>query len=523
MSTLSPYAGEWNKDKASFFLGRTIFGKTSAQIEQVTEIGLSATVDLLLQDQPTPEPPIHYRFQNDPEAPPGITWVDKYYPANDILGLQNARRNSVIVWHTGLMQRSGISLLEKMVLFWHEHFPVNDINRGEVSFQYLSMIRENAMGNFRTLIEEMTISPAMLIFLNGNQNEASSPNENYARELLELFTIGRGEAAGEGDYTNYTEQDIVEIAKALTGWKIRLAETGYVESFFRNNLHDSSTKQLSHRFDEEAITNQGAEEYKYVIDIILKKKEVARYICRQLHIWFIGSDLNDEVEANIIEPMASAFYDSDYDIKTVLRLLLSSEYFFEERHKGCMINSPLDFLFKAVNTFEIKMPDDIIQKYFVWEAIARAGALLEMAVMNAPSVAGWKAYYQTPGYYQFWINSVTLGLREQVTDSLLVGANINDFRFGIDVLAFVDKIENATDPNELIINLAKLIFEFPPSQNQIDYLKSVLIDGLPDFEWTVEYGLYLEDPDNLELKISVYTKLAKLLSTMMKMPEFYLM
>ncbi|WP_235297933.1 DUF1800 domain-containing protein [Portibacter marinus] len=523
MSTLNPYSGVWNEEKASFLLGRTIFGKTKAQIAQVANMGLEQTLSVLFQDQPTPDPPIHYRFQNDPDAPPGTTWVDKYYPANDIMGLRVARRNSVIVWQTGLMQSSGLSVLEKMVLFWHEHFPVNNINRGEVSYQYLSAIRTHALGNFRKLVEEITVSPAMLIFLNGNQNEAQSPNENYARELLELFTIGRGEAAGEGDYTNYTEQDIVQISRALTGWKIRLLETGYVTSFFRNQLHDAGTKQLSHRFDHTLISNSGAEEYKQVIDIILKKKEVARYICRQLHIWFVGSNISAEVEANVIEPMATIMYDQDYDIKAPLKALLASEYFYDDQHEGCMVSSPLDFLYKSINTLEVEMPDSIIAQYFVWEAIARAGDLLEMAVMNVPSVAGWKAYYQSPGYYQYWINSVTLGFREEVANALLTQSEVRGFRFGINVLKFVDGIENATDPNELIINMGKLIFAFPLSQNQIDYLKNVLINGLPDFEWTVEYGMYLENPTNEDLAVSVFNKLTNLMATMMKMPEYYLM
>lgn len=523
MSTLNPYSGVWDQEKASFLLGRTIFGKTKAQLEESTNLGLSGTLDALFAPVPVPEPPIHFKFANDPVAPIGTTWVDKYYPGNDIVGLRTARRNSVIVWQTGLLQESGLSLTEKMVLFWHEHFPINDINFGEVSFQYLSKIREHALGNFRTLTEEITVSPAMLIFLNGNQNDAESPNENYARELLELFTIGRGEAVGEGDYTNYTEQDIAEIAKALTGWKARIDETGYAVSFFDNNNHDKTNKQLSERFDEIIIENAEEEEYKTVIDIILTKKEVARYVCRQLHIWFVGSDLNTDVEENIINPMADIMFDNQYDIISPLRALLESEYFFDEVHKGCMISSPLDFLFKAINTFEVEMPEEIISKYFIYESVARAGALLEMSVMNVPSVAGWKAYYQAPNFYQFWINSVTLGFREEITNSLIAGNDILGFRFGIDVLAFIGAIENATDPNDLINNLAKLIFEFPLAENQFTYLKEVLIPGLPDFEWTVEYGLYLEDPTNQDLFNSVYTKAATLLATMMKMPEFYIM
>lgn len=523
MTTLNPYSGSWDSKKASFLLGRTTFGKTRAQIAAATANGLEETIETLFSPVPTPEPPIYYKFDKDPQVPIGSSWVGKYQPDNSIIGLRNARKRSVIVWQTGIMQESGMSILEKMVLFWHEHFPVNDINLGEVSFQYLSTIRSNALGNFRALVEEMTISPAMLIFLNGNQNVAASPNENYARELLELFTIGRGDAVGEGDYTNYTEKDIVEIARALTGWKARVNEDGYAESFYLSNKHDKAVKQLSYRFDEVIINNGGESEYKQVIDIILGKIEVARHICRQLHIWFVGADIDADIEANIIGPMADLMYDNNYDITIPVKALLQSEYFFDEKFIGCMISSPLDFLYKSVNTFEIALPENLVDKYFVWEAIATAGGLLEMAVMHVPSVAGWKAYYQKPSYYKFWINSVTLGFREEVAIALIVGDNIRGFKFGINVLNFIASVENATDPNELITNIAALIYEFPLSENQLEYLKGVLIPGLPDFEWTVEYGKYLEDPENPNTATSVHIKAASLLATMMKMPEFYLM
>ena len=120
----------------------------------------------------------------------------------------------------------------------------------------------------------------MLRFLNGNTNTKQSPNENYARELLELFTIGRGPQVAEGDYTNYTEDDVVELAKALTGWKFKKLDTGETVSYFRKGQHDPTDKQLSHRFDNQIIQNGGENEYKTVVDIILNKKEVAKYICR---------------------------------------------------------------------------------------------------------------------------------------------------------------------------------------------------------------------------------------------------
>ena len=387
----------------------------------------------------------------------------------------------------------------------------------------LDILRRHALGSFRRLIEEITISPAMLIFLNGNQNSAGSPNENFARELLELFTIGRGDAVGEGDYTNYTEQDVVQIARSLTGWRYRINEDNIAKGFFRSNRHDSGEKQLSYRFNDISIYDEQDREYKRVIEIILQKEEVARHLCRKLHIWFIGSNIDDEVELNIIAPLAKILYENNYEIAPVVKILLQSEYFLSSDHAGCMITSPVDYLFKIFNTLEVTLPENLIDKYFLWQSIGEVAGQMEMAILSPPSVAGWKAYYQAPNYYQFWISSVTLGLRDTIAELLINGVVIRDTSIGADVLSLAAGINNSTDPNLLIDGIVSLIFEVPISDNQKEYLKSILLPGLPDFEWTVEYGEYLADPENPDMKNAITSKLQSLVLSMIKMPEFHLM
>ena len=424
---------------------------------------------------------------------------------------------------TGLMNEGGVSIREKMMLFWHEHFALNNINRAQYGYHYLNLCLTHALGNFKTLVEEMTITPAMLIFLNGNQNSLQAPNENYSRELLELFSIGKGEAVGDGDYTNYTELDVEELAKALTGWISREPDTGEIGGRFIPNRHDTSTKQLSHRFNNAVINNAGEDEYKVVIDIIFQQDEVARFLCRQLHIWFIGTDINEEVETNIIEPMAQIMIADNYNVKSALMALLSSEYFYSTDFRGCMISHPLDFIYKVLNTFEVEMPESIFARYALWANISNFSEVLGMGLMNIPTVAGWKAFYQSPQFYEFWVNSVSLQQRQELINLLTRGIDTDGGRIGIDFLKFIEQIEGATDPNMLIDGLAQIIFAFPVSQSQRDYLKEVLIPGLPDFEWTVEYGEYLADPENDEVKMAVESKLSDLFSAMMKMPEFLLL
>jgi uncharacterized protein (DUF1800 family) len=520
VTSLTPFSGQWTFAEAAHLLRRTTFGPTNADIKQAATQGLEATVEQLLTINPMPSPPINFNFPDDPTTPIGETWINQPLDPT-IMNLNTSRNVSLNGWQIGLMNEGGMNIREKLVLFWHNHFVTSDINRSGYNYNYLDLLRRNALGNYRTLTEEITISPSMLIYLNGNENSQQAPNENYSRELLELFTIGKGDAVGAGDYTNYTEDDVVELAKALTGWRSRDVD-GIANSLFVNARHDSNDKQLSHRFNNVVISNGAEEEYKTVIDIILQQDETARYISRRLHIWFVGSNIDDATEMNIIEPMAALIRDNNYEIKPALEALLKSEYFHQESIRGCMINHPLDFMFKLINTFEVALPENILIKYRVWVGFFRQLQSLDMVFLGIPSVAGWKAFYQGPQFYDIWANSVSLPLRENLVDTILNGFNISQQNIKLDLLTVVSKIDNADDPNELINNLADTIFPFSIAQSQKDFLKEILIPGLPDFEWTVEYGEYLGDPDDPDLRAGVEGKLEALFNAMLKMPEFYL-
>jgi len=424
----------------------------------------------------------------------------------------------------GLFQSVELNIREKMTLFWNEHFPIAGITNPRILFQYLNLFRTHAVGNFKDLVNDITISPGMLNYLNGVDNIATAPNDNYARELLELFTIGRGEAVGDGDYTNYTEQDVEAISRALTGWRTRQSDaTGLPAGAFNSQRHDQGTKTLSHRFENIVIANEEAEEYKRVIDIIFDKSEVARFICRKLHIWFVGSDINDDVETNIIEPMAALLVEHDYNLEVPLKALLNSQYFNEEARHGCIVSSPIDFLLKLVNTLKFTIPNNLDRRYNIWLALFNIASDMGMDCLELPTVAGWKAYYQTPQFYQFWINSFTLNQRDELIQRLVNGIQNAGITYELNFIDFVGEIENATDPNVMITGITDVLFVSPISQNQLDYLKDVLIPGLPDFEWTVEYGDFLADPNDPAKFEAIKSKLRTLFNAVLRMPEFYLM
>ena len=521
-ASLSPYTGPWGHVQAAHLLRRTTFGPTKARFKQAVEQGLNATVNQLLADKAMPDPPIYFDSEEDPQVGLGETWIGYAIPPELNVVLNGPRRRSLNSWIFEAMGNDGMSIREKMVLFWQNHFAVEVIGRNVFAYKFIDLIRKNALGDFKEMVEEITVSPGMLIFLNGTQNTRFSPNENYGRELLELFTIGRGAEAGPGDYTNYTETDVRELSRALTGWTQFVADDGSYGSVFIPNRHDSDPKVLSHRFDNIEITDGGENEYKTVIDIILQKKETARFICRQLHIWFVGKDIDDDIELNIIEPLADIFYNSNYQVKPVLDTLLRSEYFYDQAHIGCMINHPIDLLYKLTSTLELAMPTDKFVLLDLYKRIKAYSVFLEMVPLSLPSVAGWKAFYQAPQFYENWINSTSLLNRQDISQKFVNGFNMSGVTYRYDLIAFVGRLDNNLDPNEMIQEIASLICPSALSQPQVDYLKEILIPGLPDYEWTIEYTDFLADPENTQLYNGVNNKLKALFNAMVTMPEFYL-
>ena len=533
-SGLVPHNGEWTYEKAAHLLRRTTFGPTYAQIKQAVSDGLAATVDKLLENIPLPTPPINYNFSNDSSVPVGTPWVEAPWSEDRSVRMEQLgyRWRSLNAWAVGLLFDRPISIREKMVLFWHNHFPVNDIEIVDPRYlyNYTTKIRERATGNFRELTKEITIDPSMLRFLNGNRNEKGAPNENYARELLELFTIGKGPQIGPGDYSNYTEEDVKEIARALTGWVdhgyMSHENNGEIYVEFVPNRHDQGTKKLSYHFDGKEIGNSGADEYTEVVDIIFQNEETARFICRKLYLWFVDYKFEDHVEEDIIIPMSQILIASNYEIKPILRALLMSDHFYNPRNTGIMIKNPADFTMSLVKSMELEMANPIDQKYDAWYSLFLFIAKMQMGFFHIQEVAGWEAYYRAPMYYRSWVNSSTIPLRLRLIEEVM-GSGIypnlgNGKNMKLDPLQFIRRIDNPSDPNAVIEEFSRILLPKVPGKNRTAILKEILLPGLPDFEWTVEYNDYAQNPDDPKLAAAIRAKLAALIKTMISMPEFQL-
>ena len=520
---LPAYSGPWDRAAINHFLRRTTLGHTYADVTSLLDLSHADAVDLVLTDPGMPSLPINYDEENDPNVPIGETWVETPL-ASGVNG--GYRRRSMQSWIMRQAMESGLNVKERMVIFWHNHFVTANIADRRFTWEYMKTIHQHGLGNFKAFVDAITIDPSMLRYLNGNVNTKNAPNENYARELLELFTIGKGPLAGPGDYTNYTEDDIVAIARVLTGWRDRghNSSTNPVYIEFRPEQHDTDTKQLSHRFDNQVIENADENEYKVLLDIIFSKDEVARYMCRKFYRYFVSDQIDEAIESNVIEPLAQIMIANNYEIAPTLEALFLSDAFMKEDIRGVLIKNPMEFLMSTIKSTGVNFDQNNMQTYHtIHYSVFFRLRDMQMEIYNHDSVAGWQAYYQAPGFSRLWLSAVTMPQRQYVTDRFTrYQYNNSGIGYRIYPLDVIENLPNPYDPNVMITDLAELFYPNEITENQVNFLKSILIPGLPDFEWTTEYADYLADPDNVNLKNAVEDKLRDLFQAMMSLSEFYL-
>ena len=520
-STLAPYVGPWGSEQAAHLLRRSLFGPTRAEILAAAGSSLTVVLNGLLTAPALPAPPLNVSAI-DTSVPIGQTWTDQLFDQN----FEGVRRSSVRDWWLGQLLGQGTSLVEKMTLFWHNHFVVQlaNVNDARMGYEYCRLLRQYALGNVKQLAKEVTVTPAMLRYLNGNQSAVGAPNENYGRELLELFTVGKGPLIGPGNYTNYTEADVQAAARVLTGWRDQSAPVG---SYFTANRHDATTKVFSGAFGNASIAGNGAAEYQDLINLIFQQAETARFLVRKLYRWFVYYLIDAQTETDIIQPLATLLIQSNFEVAPVLRLLLSSEHFFDVANVGCLIKSPLDFTVGLCRQMEVVFPpaSNVTVQYGMWNYLNSLAFVQQQTLADPPNVAGWAAYYQTPQFHELWINAVTLPRRNQVTDLFIGGGYArNGTKIVIDPVALVLLLPAATasDCNLLIAEFVQLMVPIALTASQLAFLKSALLPGLPDFEWTVEWQQYLAAPTNAAKKTAVTTKLQAMLRALMGLAEYHL-
>jgi uncharacterized protein (DUF1800 family) len=467
-------ARQWNYETAAHLLNRAGFGGTPAEIEAARGKGLDAAVrDLVdvsddLADVPPPEwahPRTigKIRTQMRSQRISRRERREKKRAFHDMEGenILDLRR-----WWLERMLTSPAPLLEKMTLFWHGHFATSVQKVGDGYWMWLQndTLRRNALGNFATLTKKMSRDPAMMIYLDLQKSEQQHPNENWARELMELFTVGIG---------NYSEQDIREAARAFTGYHVNLSTQQFRFALFQ---HDAGSKTFMGR--------TGSLDGDDIIGTLLEKPACAQFIGRKIWRYFVEDDPSPET----VNAAASRLRAHDYEIRPLLREIFSSSEFYSERVIRSQIKSPLQFLIQTAKLLEIPLPPVAIAQ----NAMRQMGQVL----FAPPSVKGWDGG-------RAWINTSTLLFRYNFANYLINGdamlptavsvkERASDFGFRrglaldtdirrdpIDVSKLIPA-ELRRKPQELVAHLSNRLFQAKPAAKETEAFVQYLEARKPD-------------------------------------------
>jgi uncharacterized protein (DUF1800 family) len=521
---LSAYTGPWTENEVIHLLKRTLFGAARADIDYFKTRTLQQSVDEILNPSAAlPDPPVkEYISDADTHIAAGTTWIND----NSTDGAVNSlRRASFKKWWMGLMLNQDRSIREKLTLFWHNHWATEAmiIDNPQFLYKHHTLLRSSALGNFKTMAKAVTIDPAMLVYQNGQLNTKNAPDENYGRELQELFCCGKGPGS------LYTEDDVKAAARVLTGWR---NDSATVASYFVPNRHDTGNKQFSAFYNDTVIQGQsgpdaGDTEINAMLDMIFSTQEVAKYICRRIYRWFVYYDIDSSVETNIITPLADLFRSGNYEIKPVLDKLLKSEHFFDVLAKGCQIKSPVDLIVNMCREFNVQFAPatEYTTNYGMYNYLLNWAANMQQHIGDPPDVSGWKPYYQEPQFYEIWINSDTLPKRNQFTDTMVVnGYTFNGKKIQVDGVEFAKTLSNPRDPDQLINDILTIMYRMDISAASKTQLKTdILLGGQTrDYYWTDAWDMYITDPGNMSNTTTVRNRLRDLLKYFMDLSEYQL-
>ncbi|MDG1684617.1 MAG: DUF1800 family protein [Flavobacteriaceae bacterium] len=561
MASLDSFSGVLGSRLAKHLLRRTSFNYTKARIEEFAGYNVNEALDVLLApSQKNLNQPIHYPgsctvnisgenvqinlthpapwINDEPAEPNGFGVVKENCSGkqkeNDFLAawwMDEARRDT--------------SLRSKMTYFLFTNFTAPQKDNGDSSFyyDYLMLLEHFCLTDWKELVFQVTVNPKMLDFLNGNVNVFGGSNENYARELLELYTIGvekpveldqSGNIIPNADLLNYNYQDISEAARVLTGWSFdkndrrELPKNGVengdlpTANQYPEN-HDFGQKQFSSYLgnliipaydpEEETQSERMESEIRMLIDAILAQEETAKYICRKLYRFFVSRSIpntedNLEIERDIISPLAQIFRDSDYNLTTVISKLLKSQHFFdaddnESTNKviGGLIKSPLELVLQTLAVTNFSVPDPISDDQgnytgedhykvfylnYITNKVLIPSAQPIFGNTNTPP-AGFPAHYSGPTFDKSWFNASTIIARYDFSRNVLF-KNIFEFN----VVDFVEEnVSNPRDPDVILTELTDLLFPESASQSRKNYfIETFLFDGGSLIDYDHQYPFH---------------------------------
>ena len=538
MASLTPLSGTLGEKNAAHLLRRATFGPNVQSIKTFSAYTVSEAMDALFTEIDPPDPPVDLQT--------GLTWLNPI--ATGTNSDNQTLESYFMIWFLELMRNSGTNIRERMVYFLHSHLPARRtiIQSSEALYYQNALFRYYATGDFKTLFKKVCVDNAMLVYLDGATNVVGNFNENFAREMLELYSIGKGTELDDGDYTNYTEDDIKAAAKVLTGFRkdalfTNIDEDTELPTGIPNpGLHDFTQKTFSAKFGNAVIGGSGSTEEDMLaeldtmITMIFNQGETARFITRKLYRYFVYYDISSEVESDIIEPLAANFKSSGYNLSVLIKQLLSSKHFYDidtpatsDNNIAAIIKSPIDLMMGTLNFFNVEMPNPETELQKLYENAYQNGILSDifnqgLSFFEPYEVAGYPAYHQFPGYNRNWITPITLAYRYHFSNHAIKGENGGDtMGYKADVVAWVKDSKNITDASvasNIVSALLKYFIAIEIGSERETYFNDIFLADTTAANWTTAWNSYSSGGDDSTVRPILEDFVASLMQT----PEFQL-
>lgn len=478
----------WDYSRAAHLLRRTMMGPKDIEIREAISLGLDKTLERLFQPATISTKEIEPWCFAEPQiravpAGSGIPGLsDPEFPTQILL-----KREILTRWYAKTIAMSGMNLQERMVMFWTGILTseIDVVQVSEWMFNQQALLRKHCLGNFKTLINEITVDPGMLVYLDGIRNQKTANttqiNENYARELMELFTCGPTDWE---DKPNYSEEDVREAARALSGWTI--APSTNPNASARPYYLGTKGSFTSFRWDSGKKTflgETGNWKAADIINILFQKRsiQIARFICEKLYRAFVY----DIPDRNIIDQMAVIFM-KDWEIKPVLNILLNSAHFFDNENIGAMYKSPVSFLIGSIRSMGISQIPDFrfeISSNTNRDLTNRLGNLGEI-LFNPPNVKGW------PGG-RTWVSTSTVSLRQKfildvIDGKIMLRDNGKQTRFYLfNVLDFAKTFPEIVDAEQLCMDISMFMLNRKPTDFEFAIYLEAMLMGAKTYEWNL--------------------------------------
>ena len=481
-ASLAPYAGPWTVREASHLVRRTHVGATRADVVSAIVRGSAPAAAAALvaagKERPLPDTP-SWAGRTTGDGGTNTEWIYQWQRG----------------WYTEMVEGG---LREKMLLFWHDHLATGHgvYRHAAFAVDYLNLLRAGALGTFRPLLHGVGTSPAMLRFLDNDTNRVGDINENYGREILELFSMG---LVGPDGTDNYDQNDVREAARALTGWVVNESQ---IRGDFKATRHDSGQKTI--------FGQTGAWDHDDVVDLIFAHRApaVAHFLAGKLYAWFVHPVPNPGVVADL----ASTLEGNGFDIGAAAEALVSSAHFYDAAVVGARIKTPVELALGLTRELGIPASQSVLER------VRTATASLGQEVLNPPSVEGW-AGYDDPLEYRAWITTGTVPERRGLADDAIYGGG----GFGLfDPLPLVEQLSDATDPYRIAADLAAHMLAPPQTEAQTDELAALtLLDGVPtSYDRAERTSFWAEIA--LTSEGAARDRLRALLSHIVNLPEYQL-